>query len=175
MLPGAKLTLLNPQSPPPTTHQPPASSHPQDRPQPERVLNNVFSLPTSSTVKMPRMNSKDMLHTASPTPQLSDSSHPQHNSPLFATLPAEIRLKVYKFTLSSFDDPSKPFNPQHHHYRPGHEYRQKYDLRLLQTCKRIYHEARLLPVSLNEIVIYLYRGPRSNPPAHSQHDWRMRY
>lgn len=110
-----------------------------------------------------------------PTPQISHGAHPQNHSPLFSTLPGEIRQRIYTFVLSSFDDLSKPFNPQHHHYRPGYRYGQKYDLRLLQTCKRVWHEARLLPISLNEIVFYLYRGPSSTPPGYFQHDWRMRY
>ncbi len=109
------------------------------------------------------------------TPQISAGADAQASSPLFSSIPAEIRQRIYTLTLRSFDDHSKPYNPQHHHYRPGHEYRQKYDLRLLQTCKRIYHEARLLPISLNEITIYLYRGPRSNLPAHPVHNWQERY
>jgi hypothetical protein len=113
--------------------------------------------------------------SAPPIPQISADPSAQTDSPLFSTIPAEIRQRIYTFTLHAFDDPSKPFNLQHHHYRPGHEYGPKYDLRLLQTCKRIYHEARLLPVSLNEVTIYLYRGPLSNLPAYSQYDWRARY
>jgi len=115
------------------------------------------------------------IQTAYPIPQISTGVSAQTDSPLFSTIPGEIRQRIYTFTLRAFDDPSKPFNLQHHHYRPGHEYGPKYDLRLLQTCKRIYHEARLLPVSLNEVTIYLYRGPLSNLPAYSQYDWRARY
>lgn len=99
---------------------------------------------------------------------------PQCECPLFAKLPGEIREKIYGFALGSSDDRSRPFDRQHHHYRPGHEYRQRHDFRLLETCKRVYLEARLLPVRVNEIVVYLFRGPRSNPPSPLQHDWRLR-
>jgi hypothetical protein len=115
------------------------------------------------------------IQTAHPIPQISAGASAQTDSPLFSTIPGEIRQRIYALTLRAFDDPSKPFNLQHHHYRPGHEYGPKYDLRLLQTCKRIYHEARLLPASLNEVTIYLYRGPLSNLPTYSQYDWRARY
>jgi hypothetical protein len=125
-----------------------------------------LSFPTYSKKK------ESALSMAPSPPQISGGANRQTESPLFSTIPAEIRQKIYTFTLRSFDDPSKPFNPEHHHYRPGHEYRQTHDLRLLQTCKRIYHEARLLPVSLNEVVIYLYRGPRSQ--SQGQYDWRVR-
>jgi hypothetical protein len=119
---------------------------------------------------------KEVSSVPPPIPQISsDATHPQDDCPLFSTFPAEIRQRIYVFALSSFDDHSKPFSPQHHHYRPGHRYRQKYDFRLLQTCKRVWQEARLLPISLNEIIVYLYRGPRSNVPSQSQYDWRMRY
>jgi hypothetical protein len=115
------------------------------------------------------------LKAPAPIPQISAGADPQTHSPLLSTLPGEIRTKIYAFTLTSSDDPSKPFSPQHHHYRPGHTHRQRYDVSILQTCKRIYHEARLLPASLNKITIYLYRGPRSNLPLYSQYDWRERY
>jgi hypothetical protein len=33
------------------------------------------------------------------------------------------------------------------------------DTRLLRTCKRIYEECRLMPIKLNEFVLYLFDGP----------------
>lgn len=136
--------------------------------------------PTPKRKTMARMinrNVKEKVLSPPPAiPQISaDGTNPQDECPLFSTLPAEIRQRIYVMALSSFDDPSKPFNPQHHHYRPGHRFRQQHDFRLLQTCKRVWRETRLLPIMLNEIIFYLYRGPRSNLPSYSQHDWRMRY
>jgi hypothetical protein len=117
----------------------------------------------------------DLVAATSMLNMTSSTINPQTNCPLFSKIPAEIRDRIYDFTLTASDDPTKPFNPRHHHYRPGHKFRPKYDFALLRTCKRIYNEARLLPITLNEVVIYLYRGPRTHLPKSSQYDWRERY
>jgi len=83
----------------------------------------------------------------------------QAKSPLFNKIPAEIRDRIFSFALTAFDDHDHPYKPGQHWYRPGYHYPLIIDLRLLQTCKRIYHEYRLLPVMLNEFVFYVLDGP----------------
>lgn len=83
----------------------------------------------------------------------------QADCPLFNKIPAEIRDRIFSFALSPFDNHNHPYKPGHHWYRPGYHYPQMLDTRLLRTCKRIYEECRLMPIKLNEFVLYLFDGP----------------
>ena len=85
--------------------------------------------------------------------------NPQNQSPLFARLPSEIRLSIWVYALSAQDNPQKPYPPNRFFYRPGYHFHPLIDTDLLLTCKRVYHEARLFPVALNEHVFWLFRGP----------------
>ena len=75
------------------------------------------------------------------------SPHPQGSSPLFSTLPPEIRNRIFYLTLLEYDDETTPVPFHSYGYRPGHEYRRKHSLDLLATCKRAYLEAYLIPVA----------------------------
>ena len=92
-------------------------------------------------------------------PTIDSDWNLQARCPLFNKVPAEIRDRIFLFALSPFDDLHHPWKPGQHWYRPGHHYPQKLDTRLLQTCKRIYHECRLMPIKLNEFVFHLLDGP----------------
>ena len=83
----------------------------------------------------------------------------QADCPLFNMIPAEIRDRIFSFALSPFDNHNHPYKLGQHWYRPGYHYPQMLDTRLLQTCKRIYEECRLMPIKLNEFVLYLLDGP----------------
>lgn len=83
----------------------------------------------------------------------------QADCPLYTKVPAEIRNRVFSYALSAFDNQDHPYQAGAHWCRPGYEYPQMLDTRVLQTCKRIYHEYRLLPVTQNEFVYYLFDGP----------------
>ena len=83
----------------------------------------------------------------------------QEGSPLFSKLPAEIRCHIFELALAADDDTSKPYRADRKYYRPGYRYHPKIRCSLLQTCKRVYGEARLLPVSVNEHVFWLFNGP----------------
>lgn len=83
---------------------------------------------------------------------------PQERSPLFSRLPAEIRLQIFELALTSSDDISQPYRADAKYYRPAYHYDQKLDCALLRSCKRVYQEARLLHVSVNEHVFWLYKG-----------------
>jgi hypothetical protein len=73
--------------------------------------------------------------------------HPQGSSPLFSILPPEIRNRIFYLTLLEYDDETTPVPFDSYGYRPGHEYRKKHSLDLLETCKRAYLEAYLIPVA----------------------------
>lgn len=75
------------------------------------------------------------------------SPHPQDSSPLFSTLPPEIRNRIFYLTLLEYDDETTPVEFDSYGYRPGHEYRKQHSLDLLTTCKRAYLEAYLIPVA----------------------------
>ena len=51
------------------------------------------------------------------------------------------------------------------HYRPGYHYRHVMDTSLLRTCRRIYLETYLLPVKLNEVVLWGVESVRAPPNA----------
>lgn len=93
----------------------------------------------------------------------------QADCPLYTKVPAEIRNRIFVFALSVFDDYDYPYQPDKHWCRPGYRYPQRLDTRLLQTCKRVYDECRLLPVIQNEFVYYFFGGPGRGGLAFPEH------
>ncbi|PYH47823.1 uncharacterized protein BP01DRAFT_354361 [Aspergillus saccharolyticus JOP 1030-1] len=109
---------------------------------------------------------------------------PQTTCPLFTHIPAEIRNKIYHFTLESSSDdtgggssssssssgssgsqaPSTSYAQQALYYRPGFKSRKRISTSLLQTCQQIYNEASLLPPAINRHTFWCYR-----PPPHVKH------
>jgi hypothetical protein len=81
------------------------------------------------------------------------TSDPQDGSPLFITIPPEIRNRIFAF--------ARPYPEDAYYYRPGYHYCQRIDTALLATCCRIYSETHDLPVSHNEHVFWgsANRGP----------------
>ncbi|KAK5037809.1 hypothetical protein LTS07_001276 [Exophiala sideris] len=104
------------------------------------------------------------------------TAEPQDQSPLFK-LPAEIRLHIFELALTSYDDISQPHRTDRKFYRPEYHYHRKFDCALLQTCRHIYQETRLLPVSVNEHVFWVYGGApwKSMAPKHPGAKWREWY
>lgn len=109
-----------------------------------------------------------------PPPTILEPVHPQTDSPLL-NLPAELRLKIYEYVLTSADNPNKPYKKAYYHYRPGVEFAPKYDFQLIQTCRRVFFETRHMPIALNDIELYLYRGPNSWLPKYSRLYWWHRF
>ncbi|KAF7366440.1 hypothetical protein MSAN_00900900 [Mycena sanguinolenta] len=88
----------------------------------------------------------------------------QLQSPLFGTLYAELRNLIFIYALTEYDDHSRPYRKHSYYYRPGFECAKSISTNLLLTCRRIYLETHLLPVSLNEHVFYMHR-----PPPYGKH------
>lgn len=84
--------------------------------------------------------------------------HHQAGSPLFS-LPLEIRTLIFADALTPYDDPSKPYAKDREYCRPGQRSHPRTDIALLQTCKRIFQEARLMPVAQTTHTFWLFRGP----------------
>ncbi|KIW12115.1 hypothetical protein PV08_09389 [Exophiala spinifera] len=96
----------------------------------------------------------------------------QDGSPLFTKLPAETRVEIFSLALKAEVDTSKPYRPDRFFYRPGYHYHTKINQALLLTCKRIYEEARLLPIAVNEHVFWLFNGPGASVGRRERHPVR---
>ncbi|KAJ7322865.1 hypothetical protein DFH08DRAFT_646511, partial [Mycena albidolilacea] len=78
---------------------------------------------------------------------------------LFGVLYPELRNLVFTHALTEYDDHSRPYSKHTRYYRPGFEFPRKIDTNLLLTCRLIYLETHLAPISLNEHVFCMMRGP----------------
>ncbi|KAJ7602890.1 hypothetical protein FB45DRAFT_173759 [Roridomyces roridus] len=87
------------------------------------------------------------------------STHHQLQSPLFSTLYPELRNLIFEYALTEYDDLTRPYDKDSFYYRPGFEFASKIDTSLLITCRLVYLETHLAPVSLNEHVFWMYRAP----------------
>ena len=83
----------------------------------------------------------------------------QAQSPLFHTLPAEIRTRIFEYAVTPYESRWNPYAPNRYYYRPGYHSDPKQDVNLLRCCKRIFQEARLMPVAQAEHTFWLFRGP----------------
>jgi hypothetical protein len=87
------------------------------------------------------------------------SYDPQAACPLFARLPAEIRLQIFALVLTASDDTSRPYRTGAYYHRPGYRFPHLVDTAVLLTCRAIYLEAYLLPARQNELVWWGENGP----------------
>ena len=84
----------------------------------------------------------------------------QSACPLFTIIPPEIRNKIFRLALLSYCDPNQPPYPLNEYYaRPDYLRPRRIDTSLLETCRLIYLETRLVPIIYNEHVVWCYRGP----------------
>lgn len=103
----------------------------------------------------------------------------QESSPLFSILPAEIRNRIYAFSLESADsfaaeDDQSFYRHNAFYYRPGYQQPKRIQTALLQTCQQIYDEASLLPPALNEHTFWFYRAPPHVKNASSPMEYFLR-
>lgn len=88
---------------------------------------------------------------------LSPASYdPQAKSPIFTKLVPELRSQIFSYVLAEYEDWSDEYRPEQAQdgftfcvsYRPGWMAPWVRELALLYTCRRVYYEARHLPMQL---------------------------
>ncbi|KAJ7637003.1 hypothetical protein FB45DRAFT_707549, partial [Roridomyces roridus] len=93
----------------------------------------------------------------------------QPQSPLFGILFPELRNLIFTHVLRVQHDLSHPHSRYTHYYRPGVDYARKIETNLLLTCRQIYLETHLAPISLNSHVFWKHssHGPQGvkTPPS----------
>ena len=78
---------------------------------------------------------------------------------LYNGIPPEIRERIFEYACSSTNDLTKPYLPDRVYCRPGYQYHKKTETSLLRTCKRVFAEARLMPVGQTEHLFWMFGGP----------------
>ncbi|KAK4504778.1 hypothetical protein PRZ48_002740 [Zasmidium cellare] len=81
-----------------------------------------------------------------PTAESLSKCNLQESSPLFTTLPAELRTFIFELATSPYDDPAHPYKKTAYYYRPGYHAKPKTDIALLSTCRLIWLETNHLPL-----------------------------
>lgn len=103
---------------------------------------------------------------ARPTPANIARSNGQTQSPLFDTLPPEIRNQIFSLALLQYEDLSEPYGDHDYCYRPGHRARRRVSTGLLQTCRRVWLEANHWSMA-QAVHTFWYDGDR-------RPDWSVR-
>ena len=89
----------------------------------------------------------------------------QQQCPLFNTLPAEIRNRIFHFALSPYTKKESPYATNEYYYRPHFRYGDEYlDTALLRTCQLIHSETSQIPASRYVSVEYHSRAPPYHRP-----------
>jgi hypothetical protein len=98
----------------------------------------------------------------------------QEQSPLFQ-LPAEIRTRILEFVFSDIDDLSTKFSREGLYFRPNQRDWRKSHTKALRTCKRVFQEARMMPVKQAQHTFWLNSGPRHLFPSSkgAEGQWRL--
>ena len=97
----------------------------------------------------------------------------QANCPLFSTVPAEIRTKIFELALAPSDDKSQPYNQHSYYFRPDFRYHRRVYTDLLLTCRRVYSECYLMPVKQNWFVAWCGRPPPKGSSGVFHYTWCM--
>ena len=101
----------------------------------------------------------EMIEPVAQDPAENCPINPQLSSPLFTSIPPEIRNYIFELVLTSYDDKNRPYKKGAFYYRPDHRHAQKIDTALLLTCRRIHVETEAIPASLNEHTSWYQRAP----------------
>lgn len=94
-----------------------------------------------------------------PTPENIARCNGQSQSPLFGTLPPEIRNHIFSLALLQYEDLSKPYEEHNYCYRPGHRARRIVSTGLLQTCRLVWLEANHWPMT-QAVHAFWFNGDR---------------
>jgi hypothetical protein len=99
-------------------------------------------------------------HHDSPIP--TSNAHPQSQSPLFTTLPGELRNEIFRLALQQHVDTSRLYERETYWTRPGVEGPLAIDTALLRTCKRVWGETK--DMLGKELMMRFYLGMRARAP-----------
>lgn len=78
---------------------------------------------------------------------------------LFTRLPGEIRATIFEYVLAPGPNLQEPYPADRVYHRPDMQHHPKTDIALLLTCKLIFREARLMPVSQATHYFWIFGGP----------------
>lgn len=96
---------------------------------------------TNSINTIAKQTARQVSIESRPTPSNIARCNGQAQSPLFGTLPPEIRNHIFSLALRQYEDSSQPYVEHDYCYRPGHRARHVVNANLLQTCRRVWLEA----------------------------------
>ena len=75
------------------------------------------------------------------------NANPQKECPLFGRIPGELRNEIFRLALTAYPGKQIPYDKSAYRCRPGFRYAgMRIDTALLRTCRRIYREARFVPL-----------------------------
>ena len=84
----------------------------------------------------------------------------QSQSPLFSTLPAEVRDRIFYYALADYEDTTHLYDQETCYRRPDYLAPRRSDTALLRTCQRVYQEAWFRPWTSAEHTLWLTAGDR---------------
>lgn len=91
---------------------------------------------------------------ASPPTSFELETQPQDQCPLFSLLPPELRIIIYRYTLTDYESSDYFYKSddlyQHIEYRHDYRPQRNTHVQLLRTCQRIYSETWFMPFILAE-------------------------
>nr|POE47170.1 hypothetical protein CFP56_00502 [Quercus suber] len=145
--------VVRPRPPQPQSAHP-ASQDEVQEPQPERPI-EIIERATQRKVTISR--------TLAPA-NLSRRCNPQRASPLYATLPKELRDLVFAFATAPTPDARRAYDPTDYWYRPGYTAPARTATTLLQTCRRVWLDAHAAPLRQAVHAFWFQRGPHDERP-----------
>ncbi|KAI1801909.1 hypothetical protein F4811DRAFT_555407 [Daldinia bambusicola] len=111
-----------------------------------------------------RLKTEQRVPLASEILERLESVDSQLQSPLFGKLPGELRVLVWRYALTRYEDIDHLYDIQRPYARPGQAAPLRVAVQLLETCRAVYIEAYLIPFQVNPIMIF--HGDHSDvPPA----------
>jgi hypothetical protein len=102
-------------------------------------MNTVFQHLAIKFTRLANYTSPGLIMTSS---FASSSVNPQLQSPLFGTLPGEIRNEIFALVLMQYEDEAELYPEDSYWYRPGFTAPRKSDSALLRTCRAAYAEGK---------------------------------
>lgn len=142
--------------------------------------NQLSACKTCNRIHNPRMRSietqtspKLSIETL-PTPANLALCNSQSQSPLFGTLPPEIRNYIFSLALLQYEDLANFYEKNALWYRPGHRARRIVSTSLLLTCRLVWLEANHWPMTQAVHCFWYHEGNRPDWAQESRVDDELR-